>query len=132
MKKIFIITLFFLVFTQTAAAQSRPDEKPSFLIARTVKIGRNGIISTGVRSVPAVSPPGTTAKPAVCDPSCSLCSPSGQCTRCPPGRYISTGACRTCPANFYCDGETATPNCSGVSCLSGYFPSPNATGCCCS
>ena len=55
----------------------------------------------------------TTCKPS-CPTNCSSCSSSSVCTTCNSGYYLSSGSCKSCPANATCDGS------SSFTCKSGY------------
>ena len=50
-----------------------------------------------------------------CPTNCSSCSSSSVCTTCNSGYYLSSGSCKSCPANATCDGS------SSFTCKSGYW-----------
>ena len=55
-----------------------------------------------------------------CPTNCSSCSSSSVCTTCNSGYYLSSGSCKSCPANATCDGS------SNFTCKSGYKKSGNS------
>ena len=106
--------------------------------AKAVKLGRNINATTSYQSMikmntssgstEIIEPP----EKKDCDANCQKCDDTtGTCLSCIPERYISENLCLLCPEKNYCDGETAVPNCTGVSCLSNAVAEATDTGCCC-
>ncbi len=115
--KRFICLLFVLSFL-CAQAQSK-----------VVKLGRNSMYSTAATSTYSDSLSAIAKK---CDVNCLNCDTgTGKCLKCASNRYISGELCLNCPDKNYCDGETAVPNCTGVTCLGNSVPEATDTGCCC-
>lgn len=118
--------LFFLLFFSTNTQ------------ARAVKLGRNINATTSYQSMIKINSSSgfseTTEPPEKedCDANCQKCDETtGTCLSCVPDRYISENLCLMCPEKNYCNGETAIPNCTGVSCLANAVAEATATGCCC-
>ena len=122
MKRIFLL-LFVLPFVCTQVH------------AKAVKLGRNISASSLYQSSVTVGSGSNIRTPELakeCDANCQDCdTKTGQCLLCSTERYISNKLCLLCPKQNYCDGKTAIPNCTDVSCLSGSFAEATDTGCCC-
>ena len=90
--------------------------------AKAVKLGRNINATTSYQSMIKMNTSsGSTEiteppEKKDCDANCQKCDDTtGTCLSCIPERYISENLCLLCPEKNYCDGETAVPNCTGVS-----------------
>ncbi|MGN1079581.1 MAG: hypothetical protein ACI4TE_05355 [Alphaproteobacteria bacterium] len=98
-------------------------------------MGRNVNATSSYQSVVKVGSGSDSKTPELakqCDANCQDCDTgTGLCLLCGDNRYISGSLCLICPQKNYCDGKTAIPNCTGVSCLSGSFAEATDTGCCC-
>ena len=106
--------------------------------SKAVKLGRNINATSSYQSMINVSSSKGASeiaeKPETydCDANCQKCDEkTGTCLSCVVDRYISDNLCLLCPEKNYCDGETAIPNCTDVSCLSGSVAEATDTGCCC-
>ena len=122
MKRIFFL-LFVLLFMCTQVH------------AKAVKLGRTMNANNSYQSAVKVGSGSNTKIPELikeCDANCQDCdTTTGNCLLCGYNRYISDKLCLICPDKNYCDGKTAVPNCTDVSCLSGSFTEATNTGCCC-
>ena len=105
---------------------------------KAVKLGRNINATTSYQSMINVSSSKGSSEVAEkpetydCDANCRTCDEkTGTCLSCVIDRYLSDNLCLMCPEKTYCDGETAIPNCTDVSCLSGSVTEATDTGCCC-
>lgn len=133
MKKILFTALLFVAFSAKASVVF--NERVSFQTAETVKLGVMAgdlFINREPRSPLAdgVEPTGQLA--VQCGAGCQSCDTSnGVCSECIIGRYLSEGLCPICPQKHWCDGQTAIPNCTDVSCFSTAFAEATDTGCCC-
>ena len=106
--------------------------------SKVIKLGRNVNLNSSYQSTVKLSSSQGLAqiaeKPETidCDANCTKCEEkTGTCLTCTLDRYISDNLCLVCPEKNYCDGETAIPNCTDVSCLSGAVAEATDTGCCC-
>ena len=103
--------------------------------AKAVKLGRNIHATSSYQSVVKVGSGSESKTPELskqCDANCRDCdNTTGNCLLCVDNRYLSGKLCLICPDKNDCDGKTAIPNCTGVSCLSGSFAEATDTGCCC-
>ena len=127
------LVLFCAAFICAAVTVQAADDLQPFQIARAVKLGRS---INATNSPQSMINSQTTARPPElmekCDANCEDCDGfTGTCLLCAADRYISGKLCLACPEKNYCDGQTAVPNCTGVSCMTGAFAEATDTGCCC-
>ena len=130
MKKLFLFCAVLICAAATVQAEHTPEP---FQIAKAVKLGRNINATTSHQSKVNLQSGSEAPELAKeCDANCKDCDRlTGKCLLCASGRYISGNLCLSCPQQNYCDGQTAVPNCTDVSCLVNAVAEATDTGCCC-
>lgn len=124
MKKIFYFLLFacspFLIQNAQAAETSVFNDGDSFIVARSVKIGRERAAGgAGFSTIATGSSGGAKAEVAkLCDKNCKSCdTTTGTCQQCTSGYRLFSNACVSCPGNASCNGSP------DFACNSGYYKS---------
>lgn len=132
MKKILFILAVCMLCPVVKASSDTFNSEAAFTLAKAVKLGRGSTHFTERLSSLNSNEIKNLSEKIDCDANCSSCDDTtGTCSGCIRGRYLSDNMCPACPAQHYCDGKTAVPNCQDVFCLAGNGPESNDNGCCC-